>query len=98
MSEIKSMKLVTGEELVAEIVENAENTLSVKNPVVCLVQRSENGPMLGFAPWMQSADSPFKIEKAHIIIVAEVADEVKNGYNKIFGAGIVVPPKGLITG
>jgi hypothetical protein len=49
-------------------------------------------------PWMHSADSPFTIERSKIICIANVADEVKNGYNQIFGAGIVVPPKQLITG
>ena len=54
--------------------------------------------MLGFMPWMQAADGPFTITRDNIIVVAEVADEVKNGYNQIFGAGIVVPPKDLIVG
>ena len=49
-------------------------------------------------PWMQAADGPFTINRDKIVIIAEVADEVKNGYNQIFGAGIVVPAKQLITG
>ena len=62
------------------------------------MQRSEKGPMLGFMPWMQAADGPFTIKQDKIVVSAEVADEVKNGYNSIFGTGIVVPPKQLITG
>ena len=54
--------------------------------------------MLGFMPWMQAADGPFTISLEKTVVVAEVADEVKNGYNQIFGAGIVVPPKDLIVG
>ena len=49
-------------------------------------------------PWMHATNGPFVIEKSKIICVAEVAEEVRNGYNQIFGAGIVVPPKQLITG
>jgi len=49
-------------------------------------------------PWMQASNPPFTIKKNHILVIAEVATEVRNGYNQIFGAGIVVPPKQLITG
>ena len=98
MSTIMSMKLVSGEELVAEIVEETGDNLTIKNPVACVMQRSEKGPILGFMPWMQSSNGPFVIARDKLITIAEVADEVKNGYNQIFGAGIVVPPKQLITG
>jgi hypothetical protein len=98
MSNIKALKLGTGEELVVEIVTETETTIEFKNPVACVMQRSEKGPMLGFMPWMQAADGPFTINRDKIVIIAEVADEVKNGYNQIFGAGIVVPAKQLITG
>lgn len=81
-----------------EIVTETETTIEFKNPVACVMQRSEKGPMLGFMPWMQAADGPFTINRDKIVIIAEVADEVKNGYNQIFGAGIVVPAKQLITG
>ena len=101
MSEgIKAVKLVSGEELVVEVTEETKNSLTFKNPVASVLQRSQQtgAAALGFMPWMHSADGPFKIEKINIICIAEVAEEVKNGYNQIFGAGIVVPPKQLITG
>jgi len=98
MSEIKALKLASGEELVVEVTEQTESSVTFKNPVACVMQRSDKGPVLGFMPWMQAADGPFTIALANIMVVADVADEVKNGYNQIFGAGIVVPPKGLITG
>ena len=97
MSSIKSIKLVSGEELVAEVVKQNEKTLTIKNPVACVMQRSEKGPVLGFMPWMQSSNGPFDIALEKTIIVAEVAEEVQNGYNQIFGSGILVPPKQLIV-
>lgn len=96
---IKALKLVSGEELVAEIINDAETSIEFKNPVMCVLQRGKDGnPLLGFMPWMQSSNGPFTVDKKNVVILAEVADEVKNGYNQIFGAGIVVPPKQLITG
>jgi hypothetical protein len=100
MEEVKVVKLVTGEELVVEITEENKSSITFKNPVASVLQRSQQtgGAALGFMPWMHAANGPFVIEKSKIICVAEVAEEVKNGYNQIFGAGIVVPPKQLITG
>ena len=95
---VKSLKLVTGEELVVEIIAEEGELLTFKNPVACVLQRSEKGPVLGFMPWMQSSNGPFTIHHSNIMLMAEVAEEVKNGYNKIYGAGIVVPPQQLITG
>jgi hypothetical protein len=100
MSNIKVLKLVSGEELVVEITNETEVLVEFKNPVAAVLQRSQQtgGAALGFMPWMHAADGPFTIDKTKIITVANVAEEVKNGYNQIFGAGIMVPPKDLILG
>ena len=96
---IKAIKLVNGEELIVEIVDDGDVELTFTNPVACVLQRGKDGaPVLGFMPWMQASNPPFTIKKNHILVIAEVADDVKNGYNQIFGAGIFVPPKQLITG
>jgi hypothetical protein len=95
---IKALKLVSGEELVVEITEETPTELTFKNPVACVMQRRQEGPVLGFMPWMQASNGPFKVNVDKIVTVADVADEVKSGYNQIFGAGIVVPPKDLILG
>ena len=97
---IKAIKLVSGEELVVEITEESDSSVTFKNPVAAVLQRSQQtgGAALGFMPWMHAADGPFTVDKSKVICVANVADEVKNGYNQIFGAGIVVPPKDLILG
>lgn len=100
MSNIKVVKLVSGEELVVEITNETDEAITINNVVAAVLQRSNQtgGAALGFMPWMHAANGPFIIARDKLICVAEVADEVKNGYNQIFGAGIVVPPKGLITG
>ena len=99
MSEIKVVKLVSGEELVVEIVSESETSVEFKNPLAAILQRTKTGEgALGFMPWMHAANGPFTVNRNNIVCIAEVADEVKNGYNQIFGAGIVVPPKDLILG
>ena len=96
---IKALKLVNGEELIAAIEEESDTHITFTDPVACVLQRGKDGaPVLGFMPWMQASNPPFTINKNHILVISEVADEVKNGYNQIFGAGIMVPPKDLILG
>ena len=96
---IKAIKLVNGEELIVEIVDDGDVELTFTNPVACVLQRGKDGAtVLCFMPWIQASNPPFTIKNNHILVIAEVADDVKNGYNQIFGAGIVVPPKQLITG
>ncbi len=80
-----------------EICSETEEMIEFKNPVACVLQRRQEGPALGFMPWMQAGDGPFVIRKDKIICAVEVADEVKNGYNQIFGTGIMVPPKQLLV-
>ena len=96
---MKVVKLVSGEELVVEITEDNNDSVTFKNPLLAVLQRTKTGEgALGFMPWMHAANGPFNVSKHNIVCIANVADEVKNGYNQIFGAGIVVPPKQLITG
>ena len=96
---IKALKLVNGEELIVEIEGESDTHITFTNPVACVLQRGKDGaPVLGFMPWMQAGDGPFVVNKDKIVTSCEVAQEVKNGYNQSFGAGIVVPPRQLITG
>jgi hypothetical protein len=97
-SNIRALKLSSGEELVVEVVEQTEEFLVVKNVVACMMQRSDKGPILGFIPWMQASEGNLSIKNSFVVISAQVAQEVENGYNQIYGAGIVVPPQQLITG
>ena len=99
LPQIKVVKLVSGEELVVEITGEVGDAVTFKNPLLAILQRTKTGEgALGFMPWMHAANGPFTVNRNNIVCIAEVADEVKNGYNQIFGAGIVVPPKDLILG
>jgi hypothetical protein len=98
MSKLVALKLLSGEELVVEIIAETETEITFKNPVSCGLRNTPNGPALGFLPWMQASNGPFNIKLDKIVCVAEVAEEVKTGYNQIYGAGIVVPTQQLITG
>ena len=95
---LKALKLGSGEELVVDVTEESDTTITFQNPTGIVLRNTQSGPAIGFLPWMKASNGPFTMNKKDIVVTAEVADEVKNGYNQIFGAGIVVPPKDLILG
>lgn len=95
---VKVAKLVTAEEVLGEVVSETEKFLTLKNPVVVALQRTEDGRMgIGFLPFMPYVSEPVKIPLEKVVVLEEVDDNMKNQYNSVFG-GIVTPPKQLITG
>ena len=94
MSEIKLIRIVTGEEVVAEVVETTESTVTVKNPLVVLPQ---SGGGVGFAPWATVIDiekPEVVLKNEHIVYLVDVQPQVSDKYNEIFGeTKLVTPPE-----
>lgn len=98
MSDIKAIKMITGEEVLAEVVSANEVTVRFKNPLMIVMQKGPNGAQLGFIPFMPYVKGDYELSVKNVVFLVEVDDELRNQYNTIFGTGIVVPPKQLITG
>jgi hypothetical protein len=95
---IKIFKLITGEEIVAEVVSETEDSVSLKNCVALVLQPSRDGKLsFGFVPFGAMVDGDITIGKDKLVFTADASDDLKNNYNSMFG-GIVTPPKTLITG
>lgn len=96
---IKVLKMVTGEEVLAEIISEEADRVSVKNPLTIMMQRTQNGEIgMGFLPYLPYSESrDFTFKEAHIVVMKEVDTELKNQYNNIFG-GIITPPKKILLG
>lgn len=89
---IKIVKLISGEEMVADVVEN-ENFLTLKNPQKFMLT-NEGLASMPLLPL--SKDKEYKIALQHVIIIAEPEDDISNSYNSQFGSGIVLA-KNIIT-
>lgn len=89
---IKVVKLVTGEDVVADI-EMLENNTKVLMKAPQRFVMTQEG--LGSIPLMPfSSDEKFTVSMNHVILIAEPDAEVKNGYNAQHGSGIVVASAG----
>ena len=96
---VKALKLVTGEDLIAEFKENGD-CYDLTNPVqVSMVpSRSGSQPTFGFIPFpLTSNDKEIKIHHKNVMFVCNAAEEFENQYNSLFGTGIITPPKKLIV-
>jgi hypothetical protein len=88
---VKALKLVSGEDIIAEIVNGDTSVLILKNPAVIVVQRSEGGQMgVGLQPYTPFAEGYVTLYKTSLIAEFDTDVNLKNEYNRIFGSGIVI--------
>jgi len=91
---VKLLRISTGEEIVAEIVEENAASITVRNGLVCIPQQQS----VGFIPWATVVDKmepEIEVSKNFIVYIAAVDPTVKNKYSEMFG-GITTPEKKLI--
>lgn len=90
MMDVKVIRVVTGEEVVAELVSETDTTITVKNGLVVL----PTGQSVGFAPWAAviDQDNPeITVDRRFIVYVVEVDSAVKKKYNELFGSKLITP-------
>lgn len=92
---LRVFKLITSEEVVAEIEEETDAEFKLKNPCRIGIGMDQSGraslqmqPMLIF-----SEQKMVTLKKSHVLYDVSVAIELQNKYNEVFGSGIVVTNK-----
>ena len=90
MIDVKLLRIVTGEEVIAELLSETEETITVQNGLVVLP--TNNGD--GFAPWatvISKEDPEITVSKTHVVYIAEVQEDVCKKYNEMFGSKLITP-------
>jgi len=90
MIEVKLLRIVTGEEIIAELVSENASEVTVKNGLVVLPTNTG----VGFAPWATviSKENPdITVSRKHIVYIAEVQEDVCKKYDQMFGSKLVTP-------
>lgn len=90
MIDVKLFRIITGEEVIAELVSEDSTSVVVKNGLVVLP--TNNG--VGFAPWATviSKDNPeIAVSKQHVVYIAELQEDVSKKYNEMFGSKLITP-------
>ena len=73
--DVRVLKLVTGEEIVAEFVSETTDTITVKNTLSLIIQPSQQGVGYAFVPWcpMVEGDKTIRLEKT--LFTAKATEE-----------------------
>ena len=90
MIDVKLIRIITGEEVVAELISETETEITVKNGLV-VIPTAQN---VGFAPWATviDKDNPeITLGKQHVIYIVDVDSGVKKKYNELFGSKLITP-------
>lgn len=100
---IKAFRLITGEEVLSEVESESETQVVLCNPVGISIVRGQNGtPNIGFSPFPLHAEQKkgaiMVLNRKHVVYDYVPAQDFLDNYNQIFGSGIVLPNKQIITG
>jgi len=70
-----------------------DDKVIIKKPVQVIMQPSKEGPMIGFAPFLEYAQefaTGIKIPSETILCITTPVVELENQYNQVFGSGIQI--------
>jgi hypothetical protein len=89
---IKYVKLISGEELAAEVTYLEDDKVLLKNPMKLMVAPPVGLSMLGFCNFCKSEQ--VTLEEKHIMFVDDLEEEIHNVYSEKFGSGILLATGG----
>ena len=90
---VKLITLKTGQTLIAQLDCTGEKEISLKEPVQVILQNTQQGPMMGFAPFLDYAEeflTGIKVSMDDVLCLTTPSKELINKYNKVFGSGIQI--------
>jgi len=89
---VQAFKMITGEDVVAEVVGESDTFLHTRNPAVVIMQRAEDGRIgVGLQPLVPIAkNGEVQFSISALSAFYEIETQMINEYNRIFGNGIVI--------
>ena len=94
--DIKLIRMWSGEDVVADVVSETDDSITIMNPIVAVP--TGQGQM-GFAPWsplLKDKNEEIEITKKYIVYTAETQTEIEEQYQNMFSL-IQSPSKKLIV-
>lgn len=80
--DIISLKLTSGEELVAKFVEETDNSIKVWNPLILSMMQ---GGQFGLAPYMMTVDPRmnFTLKSSAVVCIARTVEDTANSFIEV---------------
>jgi hypothetical protein len=101
---IYAFKLITGEEVIGEVVDETNEKFTIKNPLGISIVRGKDGtPNVGFSPFPihseQKSGITIDFLVQHVVYSYVPAEDFVKNYDQIFGVGLILPgQQQIITG
>jgi len=98
MANIKCLKLISGDEVIADIDEGIEGLVILKKPLQIMMIPNQNNQFgIGLAPFCPYAkDDLVPLRSGAIITIFDPETGMLNEYNTRCGSGLVVPESKII--
>ena len=90
---IKLVTFKTNQTVIADIDCIDDKTIVLKKPTQVIVQPSKEGPMMGFAPFLEYATEfteGIKVPADSVLCITTPVVELENQYSQVFGSGIQI--------
>ena len=92
------IRLLTGDDLIADVMENTEAFLSIQNPMIILnnIEMEEGKSTLVLYPWIPQGiaiGNPAKIKQENIMMVNEIEPEMQDYYQGIVEMAFATKPR-----
>ena len=94
---VKYIRFMSGENVIAEIVEDNADNIVVKNPIVA-IPADQQGQM-GFMPWAPLQDpavDTITVDRSSVVFITEAQPPIIEQYANMFGT-IITPTRQLIV-
>ena len=93
---VKVIRMWSGEDVVADLVKEGDETITVCNPIVAV---PTSAGQMGFAPWaplLSDKNVELDVTRKYVVYISETQDEIAEQYQQMFSA-IQTPSKKLIV-
>jgi len=90
---VKLITFKTNQTIIASVVFENDERITVKETVQVIVQPSKDGPMMGFSPFLEYAQefkTGISFDVSDILCITSPVIELENEYSKLFGSGIQI--------
>ena len=94
---VKLIKMWTGEDVIADLVKETDDTIVITNPIV-VVPSGQQG-QIGLAPWspiLKGKDVELEVTRRYVVYINEPQEDIINQYQQMFGSISTTPSKKLI--
>ena len=86
-NDVKVLKLITGEEVIARVTEEKNNLITLEKPMILqIIPPTTSTGQIGFAlvPWMKAAkNDKTTISIEHVLVTDEASDQSEKNYLQI---------------